>query len=118
MISEIKLLNRGLSFVLKPSKIYLDNIISEFDQLVRKMRFRYYFRASERKKSRYKHKSNAQALRTSGKTLESTLEIMIDFISNLSYEQNPGTNLTIAEPRALTKLKEDDALIIIKADKV
>ena len=34
--SEIKLLNRGSSFVPKSSKIHLDNIISEFDQLVRK----------------------------------------------------------------------------------
>ena len=115
--SEIKLLNRGLSFVPKPSKIYLDNIISEFDQLVCKMRFRYHFRASEKKKSRYKRKSNAQALRTSSKTLETALDTMRDLISNLSYEQNPGTNLTIAERRALTKLKEDNALIINKADK-
>ena len=36
--SELKLLNRGLSFVPKPSKIHL--IISEFDLLVRKMRLR------------------------------------------------------------------------------
>ena len=41
--SEIKLLNRGLSFVPKPSKLYLENIISDFDQLVRKMRFWYFF---------------------------------------------------------------------------
>ena len=34
--SEIKLLNRGSSFVPKSSEIHLDNIISEFDQLVRK----------------------------------------------------------------------------------
>ena len=68
--SENKLLNRGLSFVPKPSKIYLDNIISEYDQLVRKIRFRYYFHASERKKSRYKRKSNSQALRTLSKTLD------------------------------------------------
>ena len=42
---------------------------------------------------------------------------MRDLISNLSYEQNPGTNLTIAECRALTKHKEDIALIINKTDK-
>ena len=64
----------------------------------------------EMKKSRYKRKSNAQALRTSSKTLESMLDIMRDLISNLSYEQNPGTNLTKAERRALTKLKEDNFL--------
>ena len=63
--SEIKLLNR------------LGQIISEFDQWVRKIRFRYFFRASKRKMSRYRRKSNAQALRSSNKMLESTLDIIV-----------------------------------------
>ena len=115
--SEIQLLNRGLSFVLKPSKIYLENIISDFDQLVRKMRFRYFFRSSKRKMSRYKRKSSAPAKRTSNKTLEAALDTMRDLIINLTYEQQPGTNLTIAERKALRELMENNALIINKADK-
>ena len=115
--SEIKLLNRGLSFVPKPSKIHLERIISEFDQLVRKMRFRYKFRASTRKMSRYRRKSNAQALRSSNNTLEYALDTMRSQILSLNYEQNPGTNLTFQEQQALKRLKEDNALVINKADK-
>ena len=115
--SEIKLLNRGLSFVPKPSKIYLENILSDFDQLVRKMTFRYFFRSSKRKMNRYRRKSSAPAKRTSNKTLEAALDTMRDLITNLSYEQHPGTNLTIAERKALRELMDNNALIINKADK-
>ena len=45
------------------------------------------------------------------------LDIMRDLIVNLTYEQNPGTNLTIAERKALRQLMDDNALIINKADK-
>ena len=64
--------------------------------------------------SRYKRKS-AHARRCSNKTLESALG-MRDLIVNLTYEQNRGNNLTIAEPKALHQLMDDNALIINKAD--
>ena len=48
--------------------------------------------------------------------LEAALDIMRDLIINLTYEQHPSTNLTIAVRKALRELMENNALIINKAD--
>ena len=42
---------------------------------------------------------------------------MRDLITNLTFEQHPGTNLTVAERKALRQIMDDNALIINKADK-
>ena len=116
--NEIKLLNRGLSFVPKPSKIYMERILSEFDQLVRKMRLRYELRNAKQAGSRlFKRKSRYQPNITTNATLEETLNIMRENISSLEYEQVRGVNLTHGERQALIRLKEDNSLVINKADK-
>ena len=91
--NEIKLLNRGLSFVPKPSKIYLERILSEFDQLVRKMRLRYELcNAKQARSTLFKRKSRYQPNITTNATLEGTLNIMRENISSLEYEQVRGVN--------------------------
>ena len=54
---------------------------------------------------------------TTNATLEDTLNIMRENISSLEYEQVRGVNLTHGERQALIRLKEDNSLVINKADK-
>ena len=115
--NEIKLLNRGLSFVPKPSRIYLDRLISEFDQLARKMRLRYEFRHGRGKDKRFKRNSRYQPPITTNVTLENSLDLMREELSSLHYEQEPSHNLTFGEHVALMNLKDDNSLMINKADK-
>ena len=75
----------------------------KISQILTKMRFRYFFRSSKK--------------RTSSKTLEAALGTMRDLITNLTFEQHPGTNLSVAERKALRQIMDDNALIINKADK-
>ena len=115
--SEIKLLNKGLSFIPKPHVINHVGLLRDFDQLVRKMRLRYEFRNKIAKKSRFMRKSHYQPPISTNMTLENVINIIKEDLSSLDYEQTPGRNLTCEERRALTALRDNNSLVINKADK-
>ena len=115
--AEIKLLNKGLSFVPKPFVIKKDHILTDFNQLARKMRLRYIFHGSSNEKSRFKRKSGYNPGKTDNATLELAIDTLRNKISDLDFEQTQGTNLTISERKALKELMNDNSIVINKADK-
>ena len=49
--------------------------------------------------------------------MENTLDLMREELSSLNYVQKPSHNLTFGEHIALMNLKENNSLVINKADK-
>ena len=93
--SEIKLLSRGLSFVPKPRLISKDRLLSDYEQFVKKLRLRYWFRGQPRSESKFRRKSSFQPKLTNNATLESVIKQMRDQLSDLTYEQSQGLLRTL-----------------------
>ena len=62
-------------------------------------------------------KSHYQPPISTNMTLENVINIIKEDLSSLDYEQTPGRNLTCEERRALTALRDNNSLVINKADK-
>ena len=115
--TQIRVLNKGLSFVPKPFIIRKEGVLADFNQLARKLRLRYLFRDSNRERSRFKRKSGYTPEPTDNASLELFINTLRENISDAGFEQKQGSNLTINERKALRELMDDNSIVINKADK-
>lgn len=92
--NEIKVLNRGLSFIPNQKNIEIGILLRGFEQLVCKMRLRFHFHGKLRKKFRFARKSHYQPDPTGNVILESVVDQMREQLQSLDYSQREGYDLT------------------------
>ena len=117
--AQVSLLSKGLKFIPTPA-VREDKIrrqlLRDFDQFARRMRLRYIFRGSEKRKHPFHVKSSWQPPVQPSVTLESYLEEVKTQLAEVNIEK-PKQNLTHAEKKALDELRSNDSIVLKKADK-
>lgn len=117
-VSELSVLERGLSFVPSPTKIFRSHITTAADQLTRNVKLEHYFRNSTN------HTKEMFVQKSSFNPNESCFPRNIRDFCNETYNlaktcklSTPKDNLSEAERKALSSLTNNNSIIIRKADK-
>ena len=114
---EYILLAKGLKFIPTPSsKNAKMSILKDYNEFARKLRCRYMF--SQEKTDLHPFRSNTGYKPASTcHTLENYIDLTKLELSFLPIERNVKNNLTKGERIALRNLKNDETIVIKKADK-
>ena len=128
--TELVLLGKGLTFIPTPTPPDLGKINNDLAYMFRRMRLKLHFAdmESESETSEFEKHLNIMFRNKSKWTPPANADVFLDaFIEavkkdfyNLkyqSYKQNPHKNITAEEAKALTHLKNNENIIIKKADK-
>ena len=117
----MSILAKGLSFIPKPKKLDLKELLRDVDDFIYKIRMRYMLRGKPMapRPSFVRKKVNPTLLTCHHARLDGILDHLKETIGELgsSYSQAQWDNLTRAERRAITELKDNPELVINKADK-
>ena len=116
--SQISLLGRGLTFVKTPRRVPLNEVLTAFSAFERRMHIQYHFRDHNSEKPTFYKKSNWDPPVPECTPIHDYLSCVQNDIRNLYThpKQNPQ-NLTKNELEALNELKNNQNIVIKRADK-
>ncbi|XP_063448192.1 serine-aspartate repeat-containing protein C-like [Mytilus trossulus] len=114
---EYILLAKGLKFIPTPSsKNAKMSILKDYNEFARKLRCRYMFSQEKTDLHPFRNNTGYKPASTCH-TLENYIELTKLELSFLPIERNVKNNLTKGERIALSNLKNDETIVIKKADK-